>query len=89
MGKIIVEKPSQEKLDNLNVKSWGIWEKEPSTFPWHYDQKESCYILEGKVKVKTDAEEVEFGKGDFVVFPEGLDCTWNVIEKVKKHYKFG
>ena len=89
MGKIIVEKPDKEKLENLNIKSWPIWEKETSTFPWEYTETETCYFLEGKVKVKTsDGEEVEIGKGDLATFPKGLKCTWNIIEKVKKHYNF-
>jgi len=41
------------------------------------------------VNVKTPDGEVEFGKGDLVTFPEGLKCTWNVIEKIRKVYKFG
>ena len=86
---IKIEKPSQEKLKELNVDSWDIWDCDPSQFDWHYSDQESCYFLEGKVKVKTKDGEVEFGKGDFVVFPKGLDCTWIVEKKVKKHYKFG
>jgi len=80
MGKIKVEKPSEEKLKSLGVDKWS---------PWEYDDKETCYVLEGRVKVKTPNEEVEFGKGDLVTFPQGLKCTWNVIKKVRKVYKFG
>jgi uncharacterized cupin superfamily protein len=47
-----------------------------------------CLFLEGKVKVKTGEGEVSFGKGDFVSFPKGLKCVWQVIEPVKKHYYF-
>ena len=32
---------------------------------------------------------VEFGPGDLVTFPEGLDCVWKISKPVKKHYKFG
>jgi len=88
--KIKIEKPDEKKLEELNVKSWPMWEKEPSTFPWEYTETETCYILEGRVKVKPeDGEEVEIKKGDLVTFPKGLKCTWNVIEKIKKHYNFG
>ena len=88
MKKIHIEKPAKEKLDELNVTTWGTWECEPSTFPWEYDSTETCYILEGKARVKTPEEEVEFGKGDLVVFPEGLTCEWKVIDKIRKYYKF-
>ena len=32
---------------------------------------------------------VSFGPGDYVVFPQGLDCTWKVKKTIRKHYKFG
>lgn len=86
---IKIKKPTEEELKELNVESWGIWEKEQSEFPWEYDETETCYILEGKAKVKTPNQEVEFGKGDMVVFPKGLKCTWEIKEKIKKHYRFG
>lgn len=89
MAKIEIRKPGKEELEKLNVEKWPIWEKEPSKFDWYYDEKETCYILEGKVKVTTDEETMEFGKGDLVIFPAGLSCAWEIFEKVKKHYKFG
>ena len=87
--KINVEKPTQEKLEKLNVKNWPIWEKEVSEFDWYYSDQETCYILEGEVIVKTDEGEVKFGKGDLVVFPKGLSCTWKILKSVRKHYNFG
>lgn len=86
---IQIEKPAQDKLKALGVFNWGIWTKQPSTFDWHYDEKEVCYFLEGEVTVKTPFETVSFGKGDLVTFPQGLNCTWQVKKGVKKHYKFG
>ncbi len=89
MEKIEVRKPTQQELEQLNVKSWPIWECQPSTFDWEYTDKETCYILEGQVTVKADGQEVSFGKGDLVIFPKGLKCVWQVKEAVRKHYKFG
>jgi uncharacterized cupin superfamily protein len=86
--RIRVQKPAPDELKRLKVDSWPIWEKEASAFPWHYDQSETCYLLEGKVKVKTDSETVEFGAGDLVIFPKGLSCTWMIQEPVRKHYQF-
>ena len=31
---------------------------------------------------------VKFGKGDFVQFPKGLKCRWQVTKSIKKHYQF-
>ncbi len=90
MSDIKIEKPEDAKLAELGIKSWPIWEKEVSSFPWHYDQREVCYLLEGKVKVEPKgAPAVEFGAGDLVTFPEGMDCTWIISEAVRKHYRFG
>ncbi len=36
-----------------------------------------------------DGEPVEFGAGDVVVFPAGMECVWEVIEPIRKHYAFG
>ncbi|WP_027340484.1 cupin domain-containing protein [Halonatronum saccharophilum] len=87
--KIKVESVSEEKLNTLGVKDWPIWEKERSSFDWHYSKDEVCYLLEGRVIVKTEEEEVEFGAGDLVTFPAGLSCHWKIEEDVKKHYKLG
>jgi len=85
--KVEVRKPMEGEREE--ARDWPIWEKEPSTFPWEYGEKETCLILEGRSEVKTDEETVEFGAGDYVVFPKGLKCTWSVKEKIRKHYKLG
>lgn len=89
--KIILEKnPKREKLDQLNVFSWPIWEKEISEFPWYYDEKETCYILDGNVVVTPENDDaVEINKGDLVIFPQGMSCSWKITKGIKKHYKFG
>jgi hypothetical protein len=84
-----VRKPSADELARLGVSSWPIWEKEVSTFPWSYDEREVCYFLEGRVRVTTPAGAFEFGKGDLVTFRAGLSCTWEITEAVRKHYRFG
>ena len=90
MTEIKIERPSQEKLKEMIVFSWPIWEKEVSKFDWYYDEQETCYLLKGKVTVTAkDGKSVNFGTGDLVVFPKGLDCVWDIKEPVRKHYNFG
>ncbi len=91
MSKIIVDhQPSQDKLDSLGILQCPTWSKEPSTFPWSYSEQETAYVLEGEVTVTADnGESVSFGRGDLVIFPNGLKCTWHVKKALKKHYKFG
>lgn len=87
--KIEVRKPTPQELDALGVGSWPVWSCGVSTFDWSYSDQETCYLLEGAVTVESDSESVSFGKGDLVVFPEGLSCVWKVKAPVRKHYRFG
>jgi uncharacterized protein len=84
--KIIVRKPT--KLEIETAKTWPIWEKAPSEFPYEYDENETCLILEGEAEVKSTDQIVVFKAGDFVIFPKGLICDWHIKKKIKKHYNF-
>jgi uncharacterized cupin superfamily protein len=83
-----VYKPTPDEIKATH--GWNSWSKEPSVFPWYYDEKETCYILEGEAKVKDDkGNEIYFTVGDMVEFPVGLACEWNIIRAIRKKYKFG
>ena len=41
----------EQRIDELQVRQWPIWSCEASTFPWEYDQREVCWLLEGDVTV--------------------------------------
>ena len=87
--KIDIKKATAEDLKNLGVSSWSSWSCDVSEFDWEYDCDERCYIQEGKVIVTTaGGEEVEINKGDLVLFPKGLKCRWQVVEPVRKVYRF-
>jgi len=89
MADIKIEKLSEQTLKERGIPSWPTWEKEASRFDWHYDQTEECYLLEGEVIVETKTgKSVTFGKGDFVTFPQGLSCVWDIKKPVRKHYNF-
>jgi uncharacterized cupin superfamily protein len=84
--KIIVKKPTDaEKEAILSQSTWGCG---VSKFDWHYDSEETCMLTEGEVTVIYDGGSVSFGAGDYVVFPKGLTCVWDVSKPVKKHYIF-
>ncbi len=81
--------PAREKLEEMGVFSWPVWEKEVSRFPWTYDTDEVCYILEGEVTVTPDGgEPVTIRAGDLVRFPAGMSCTWDITKPIRKHYDF-
>jgi uncharacterized cupin superfamily protein len=86
----VVHNPSADQLRQLGVADWPIWSCGVSTFPWIYDEQETCLLLEGDVTVTPDGDEpVRFGAGDLVTFAAGLSCSWDVHAPVRKHYRFG
>lgn len=88
MEMITVEhNPSPMKLDAMGVYDWPIWGKEASTFPWVYETREICYLLQGEAIVTPEGgEPVTIKRRDLVNFSAGLKCTWEIIKPVKKHY---
>jgi uncharacterized cupin superfamily protein len=91
MARIEIEHEVDEgRLSGLGVRDWPIWTKEPSRFPWSYDEAETCYFLAGDVTVTPDGgEPVRMGQGDLVTFPAGMSCIWEIRSAVRKHYRFG
>lgn len=86
----VISQPDQAFLEKKGVFGWGTWGCEVSKFPWTYDSAESCYLLAGKVTATPSdgRQPASFGKGDFVTFPAGMSCTWDVSEAVQKHFLF-
>ena len=84
---ITARKPTEAEIAAFSLKpTWGC---EVSEFPWHYDEREQCILIEGEETVDYDGGSVSFGAGDYVEFPAGLSCVWKVTKPVKKHYQFG
>lgn len=85
----VIHNPNEDELKQQGVFDWPIWTKDASEFPWSYDQKETCYLLQGDVVVTPEnGDPVQFGKGDLVTFPKGMSCKWQVRSPVRKHYNF-
>ena len=84
-----IEIATQEKLKSLGVDSWSSWSCGISEFDWEYDSDERCYIQEGKAIIEAEeGDKVEIKEGDIVLFSKGLKCSWNIIEPIKKAYRF-
>jgi hypothetical protein len=82
-----IRKPTADEIEL--ARNWPIWEKEASAFPWEYTESETCYIIEGEAEVVNEEEQVfHFAKGDWVVFPKGMRCTWKIRKDLKKRYDF-
>jgi len=87
---IKITKPGAEQIESLGIKKWPVWTKEVSEFPWTYDDKETCLILEGQVFITPEGgKAVEINAGDLVEFPVGMKCVWKITRDIRKHYKFG
>ena len=89
--KVVITSPcSASKIIQYGLKSWPIWECEPSKFQWFYEDKEICLIIEGQAIITTQKREIhEIKAGDLVEFPAGLSCEWDVKKSIKKHYRLG
>jgi len=84
---IEVRRPTEAEIKT--AAGWPIWTKEVSDFDWHYVESETCLIVAGRARVvDKSGESVEFSVGDWVVFPAGLHCRWQILEPIKKHYQF-
>ena len=83
---ILVRKPTEEEI--AGMKSNPVWTCEVSEFEWYYDSEETCLIIEGDVTVRYGSTSVSFTAGDYVVFPKGLSCVWEVKKAVSKYYIF-
>ena len=86
----VVAQPDEEFLKKKGVFDWGTWGCGVSKFSWFYDQTKCCYLLAGMVTVTPSdgSKPATFRKGDFVTFPAGMSCTWDVTEAVQKHFMF-
>ena len=81
---------SASTIIKYGIKSWPIWECEPSKFQWNYDDKEICLIIEGQAKISTKKGDIYFIKaGDLVEFPAGLYCELEITKSIKKNYRLG
>ena len=88
MNNIVIEhNPDAARLEALGVSKWPTWEKEVSTFPWHFLEQEIAWILQGECVITPEGgAPVKFGKGDLVTFPAGMKCSWEVRQPLHKHY---
>ena len=66
--------------------NWPVWTKEVSRFDWTCDAEEQCYLLEGEVTIETAKGSLNVQAGDFITFPKGLACVWEIHRPVRKHY---
>lgn len=82
--------PTPAQLSELGVEDWPTWGTGIARFPWTYDVEETCYLLEGEVVVTPEGgAPVTLRAGDWVTFPAGMSCTWDVRRPLRKHYRFG
>lgn len=85
----IERNPKEARIIALGIQSWPIWTCEVSQFPWTYDTKGTCYVVEGEVAVTPEGgDTVVIRAGDLVVFPAGMSCQWKVVKPIRKHYQF-
>jgi uncharacterized cupin superfamily protein len=88
MNKIEIIRLGEEEINLRGIRNWPVWEKEVSRFPYIYKEEEHCLFLEGEVVIEIENDKVILLPGDYVIFPNGLKCIWDIRKPVKKHYHF-
>ncbi len=86
--KITVDQLEQDELEEMGVFSWPVWEHDEEKFEWYYDKAEKCYIKSGEATITSEFESITIKAGDFVVFPAGLECIWDIESAISKYYAF-
>lgn len=84
--RIEIDQLELEELEELDVFSWPVWENDEEKFEWYYDKTEQCYIVSGEATIVSEFESVTIKTGDFVTFPAGLECVWDIQSFIRKHY---
>ena len=68
-------------MGQWKVYDWGLWTSHATTFPWHFDDFVSLYVLAGNAVV-TPTEDWLFHRllllrpGDMVLLPRGFTASW-------------
>ena len=63
----------------------GVWQAQPSTFKWDYEDDEFIYLLKGKVEISTeDGQSVTLTAGCQCHIPAGTKAVWEIIEPLEK-----
>lgn len=86
--RINVEQPDSEELVEMGVEQWPILEHDEEKFEWFYDKTEYCYIISGEATIVSEFDNLTIKAGDFVTFPAGLECVWDVQSAIRKRYTF-
>ena len=86
--RISVDLLDREELEEMDVYSWPVWEHDEDKFEWYYDKTERCLIVTGEATITSEFESITIKTGDFVIFPAGLECVWDIQYAIKKHYSF-
>jgi uncharacterized cupin superfamily protein len=84
--KIEVDQLDLDDLKELGVKSWPVMEYDEEKFEVFYDKTEQCYIVAGEATIVSEFESITVKPGDFITFPAGIECVWDVDSAITKHY---
>lgn len=84
--KIEVDRLDLEELKELGVEQWPVWEHEEEKIEWFYEKTERCYIVSGEATIVSEFETLTIKPGDFITFPAGLECIWDIDSAIRKHY---
>jgi hypothetical protein len=84
--KIVVDRPDNDELKEMGVETWPVWEHGEEKIECFYDKTERCYIVSGEATIVSEFETLTIKPGDFITFPAGLECIWDIDYAIRKRY---
>jgi len=81
---ITIMTPSEEEKAFMVMQP--VWGCGIGNFNWLYDDKIISWLTEGEATISYGGKSIIIKAGDFVIFPKGLSCSWDVSKPVKKHF---
>ncbi len=86
--RIEIEQPDHDELEEAGVFDWPVREHDEDKFDWYFEKTEHCYIIEGVADIVSEFDTIMVKPGDYLIFPAGLECVWDVRSKIRAHYSF-
>ncbi|GBG70049.1 hypothetical protein CBR_g4877 [Chara braunii] len=85
-----VERPSEERLEELHVSKWSKWESGRTFWAWEWKVDELCFIEKGELEItpRESTRSAVFKAGDLVTFPKWLRARCEVREPLEMRYRF-
>jgi uncharacterized cupin superfamily protein len=86
----IEHKPSDKRLNELEVMSWPVWASDAGEMQKEYEMPETCYFFSGEAEMRPeDGETIVIQADTLVSIPAHMRIHWRFIKETKMRYLLG